>query len=183
MRILRTVLAFAIITVAWWSMAEAIGTASLLQATMPHALLEPVPASRLDDLIYFDHPPSMCCSDFDAAMALSVVGTLLGGFPMAGLAFVVRRRATRSLTSAAQPWVIAAFVYQCAAMILAGLIVAAFLWSLSDAPGYVWADLSTVTFLVYMVLTAVVSAWALSAWHNLHARIEPNLPIALKSEG
>ena len=182
MLILRALAALVLIAGTWWSMADVAWSSDFIQSHFAGALSQP----RLDDRressdgsMIIDDGHTRCCVDQDTGRALALVTTLFGGVPMAGLAFIVRhRRRGRSLGATAEPFLLAAFIFQFASMVIALLLASLFASMLSYAAS--GEDQWTIGYLIaYLLLTAVISGIALSIWHGLRNRVVPESATAV----
>lgn len=175
MLILRSLAAFVLIAGTWWSMADVAWSSDFIQSHFAGALSQ----SRLDDrressdglIIIDDGHTRSCCADLDTGRALAFVTTLFGGVPMAGFAFVIRyRRRGRSLGVTAEPFLLAAFIFQFASMVIALLLAFLFASMLSDAA--IGDDQWTMAYgIAFLLLTAAISGMALPIWHGLRNRV------------
>jgi len=176
MLILRSVAAFVLIAGTWWSMADATRSSDFIQSHFAGALAQPRPDDRRDSsdglMIIDDENTRSCCAALDLGRALALFATLFGGIPMAGLALIVRlRRRGRSMGTTAEPFLLAAFIFQFASMVIASLL--AFLFAPSAASG------EDQWIIAYLFLTAVISGMALPTWHGLRHRVLPQSATAV----
>ena len=168
--ILRTLAGLVLIAGTWWSMAEVAWSSTLLQTHFVRAMSEP-PVDP--DLIVFDHV-SECCEDFNRTRAMALLGTLLGGMPMAGMSVVLwRRHRNRLMTSIAEPFLLAALVFQFASMTLALLLFFVFVPYAANDPYTVPGDFRWMLFLLSIGLT---SGMAIPVWYRLRQRVVPSEP-------
>ena len=167
---LRTLAAFVLIAGTWWSMAEVSWSSDLIQTHVLKTFAEPPFHAREESGGFIvDHHVSACCEDLQNARVLAIWGTWLGGMPMAGLAFVVwRRYRDRSLKAIAEPFLLAALVFQFAAMSLALLFLSLFLpYAANDD---LWA-------MLFLLSTALTSGLAIPTWYRLRLRVVPSEPL------
>lgn len=175
MLILRAVAAFVLIAGTWWSMADVAWSSDFIQSHFAGALSQPRTDTRESSdglMIIDDGYTRSCCADLDLGRALALFATLFGGVPMAGLAFIVgHRRRGRSLGATAEPFLLAAFVFQFASMVIASLLALLFApYAPSGEDQWIIA---------YLFLTAVISGMALPIWHGLRNRVVPELAAAV----
>jgi len=175
--LLRSFVALVIIAVTWWSMADVAWSSDFIQSQLAGALSQPRLEERRGSgggLMLVDHVHTRCCVDLDTGRALAIFSTLFGGVPMAGLAYIVRRRRHgRPLGATAEPFLLAAFIFQFAAMVIASLLAFLFAPVVSYGPAgeEQWI-------LAYLSLTAVTSGMALPAWHGLRNSVMPESAIS-----
>ena len=146
----------------WWSMARLVWSSDLFQSSIGGTMAQ---ARFLDgEALSFDHG-NFCCSDFDAGLAWSFVAAVLGGFPIAITAIVLRRRMRFGVIPPpwSEPFLLAAFVMQFASLIVNLLLT---LLLLGDP-----ADIISHPGSAYIVVVAVLSAVALPMWHTLRQAV------------
>ena len=176
MLILTSLAVLVLIAGTWWSMVDVAWSSDFIQSHLAGALSQP----RLDDrressdglMIIDDGHTRSCCADLDLGRSLALFATLFGGVPMAGLAFIVRhRRRGRSLGPTAEPFLLVAFIFQFASMVIASLLAWLFApYAPSGEDQWIIA---------YLFLTAVISGMALPVWHGLRNRVVPASAAAL----
>lgn len=159
MAILRSLVALVLIGGTWWSMADVAWSSGFFQAEFSRALAtEP----RRDDgggLDFIDdHSFSDCCADLHRGRNVAVTAVVLGGFPVAALAFVLSLARKKPFAPAAEPALLAAYIFQFAALIITGIFSALFL---------PYASRDEFPAVAYVCVTAVASAGALPLWHRL----------------
>ena len=173
MLILRSLAVLVLIAGTWWSMADVAWSSDFIQSHFAGALSQPRPDDRResgDGLMFIGHEYPRCCVDLDTGRALALFTVLLGGIPMAGLAFAARRRwRTRLLRSTAEPFLLAAFIFQFASLMIASLLALLFVPALWAEPR--GEDLWRIA---HFLLTAVMSGMALPVWYALRTRVAPD---------
>ncbi len=110
-----------------------------------------------------------CCQDFGLGLWVSFWTVMVGGLPMMALAFIARRLSQhtgRLRSSRLEPVLLAAFIFQVAAMTI-GLVVGG-LWLLLDP-----RDFAVNPIAWWLLATGIGSAIALPAWHALRRQVAP----------
>ena len=170
MLFIRTVAALLLITGTWWCMADAAWSSDFIRANLATVLTTPppTPPKSTDGLdLVEDGQLSSCCVDFDRARGIAFATMLLGGAPMAGFAVILARRLRgREVPVVAEPFLLAALVFQFASMVLASLLILLFL---PDAFGGHFRD--GIWFMAFLLPTSIGSGVAVRIWHRLRMQI------------
>ena len=159
---LRTLGAFLGIALVWWSMAALVMSSGSFESGVRDAMSFSVFRNAVrSDGSGFDLVDVWYCCDYSVrGYQLALMTTLFGGIPMALLARILKNR---PMSSDHRPYLLAAFVFQFASMVIAFLPVAimmiVFIYEPIEFEGVLWFGL--------LSLICLSSAFALPTWHRL----------------
>lgn len=159
---LRTFGAFLGIALVWWSMAALV----MLSGSFESGVRDAISFSVFRDSVR-SHGSGLdledvwhCCTYSTRGYQLALVSTLFGGIPMALLARILKNRPR---SSDHRPYLLAAFVFQFASMVIAFLPVAimmiVIIFEPIDFEGVLWFGL--------LSLIGLLGAFALPTWRRL----------------
>jgi hypothetical protein len=166
---LKTLLALVLVVAVWWSMAALALYFDTIQAGIRD--LNTTPPAKEGLLIMFDHGPSLCCADFNTALASSLWITALSAIPMALIATVANRR--RNLlppSETRQTLSRAAMIFQGASVATNLLIAYAFV-------SYGFDGIFELGFWI-LVGQALVGLSAVPLWYRLSYSVSPAQSVA-----
>ena len=124
------------------------------------------PPARSGWFMVIDHPPSLCCADFNAGFGVALFGVLAGGFPLSllGVSLGTRLRRGEAVPGGRwTQWFYRAFVVQAGSVALTALLFVLGAWEALTSP--FGADGLWVAAL--FLPTLICGALALPSWHSV----------------
>lgn len=167
---LRTLGVFLGIALVWWSMAELVMSSTSFESGVRDVMAFSVfrDSARSDggglDIIdgggldIIDVSP--CCDYATRGFQIALLTSLFGGIPMALLAWILRKR---PMSSDHRPYLLAAFVFQFASMVIAFLPVVIMMIAIIYEP----IDFEGVLWFAMLALIGLSGAFALPIWRRL----------------